>query len=201
MSLHCTSIGFWRRFPVVSLHSRVCKLKSMNGRSEGSYNEVVWREGLPQNLRPSSFGVSLRPSSFGVSLRPSSFGASSKHEGKEIAVNRIESNWVINFLLLLSTVVLLVVNADLDVCGHCVVDGQLKCEKWLREDDSKPQDSKKSWWLNRSIGHSGEESLVWDYPFAEGRLFVLTISAGLEGFHLMIDGRHITSFPYRLVCL
>jgi len=79
-----------------------------------------------------------------------------------------------------------------------LVDGQLKCEKWLREDDSKPQDSKKSWWLNRSIGHSGEESLVWDYPFAEGRLFVLTISAGLEGFHLMIDGRHITSFPYRL---
>ncbi len=96
--------------------------------------------------------------------------------------------------------ILLVVNADFDVCCHCVVDGQLKCEKWLREDDSKPQDSKKSWWLNRSMGHSGEESLVWDYPFAEGRLFVLTISAGLEGFHLMIDGRHITSFPYRLVC-
>ncbi len=28
-------------FPVVSLHSRVCKLKSMNGRSEASDNEVV----------------------------------------------------------------------------------------------------------------------------------------------------------------
>ncbi|PPD87690.1 hypothetical protein GOBAR_DD15387 [Gossypium barbadense] len=31
----------------------------------------------------------------------------------------------------------------------------------------------------------------------EGRLFVLTLSAGLEGYHVNVDGRHVTSFPYR----
>ena len=39
----------------------------------------------------------------------------------------------------------------------------------------------------------------WPYPFVEGRLFVLTISAGLEGYHVNVDGRHVTSFPYRPV--
>ena len=39
----------------------------------------------------------------------------------------------------------------------------------------------------------------WPYPFAEGKLFVLTLSAGLEGYHISVDGRHVTSFPYRTV--
>lgn len=39
----------------------------------------------------------------------------------------------------------------------------------------------------------------WPYPFEEEKLFVLTISAGLEGYHVNVDGRHVTSFPYRTV--
>ncbi|KAL6534358.1 Hydroxyproline O-galactosyltransferase galt5 [Orobanche hederae] len=31
------------------------------------------------------------------------------------------------------------------------------------------------------------------------KLFVLTLSAGLEGYHVNVDGRHVTSFPYRTV--
>lgn len=82
-----------------------------------------------------------------------------------------------------------------------VVDGLRKCEKWLRKDDDKPRESKKSWWLDRLMSRSDKETLEWEYPLSEGRLFVLTIRAGLEGFHLTIDGRHISSFPYRTVSL
>ncbi|GFQ07841.1 probable beta-1 3-galactosyltransferase 19 [Phtheirospermum japonicum] len=31
-----------------------------------------------------------------------------------------------------------------------------------------------------------------------GKLFVLTLSAGLEGYHVNVDGRHVTSFPYHI---
>lgn len=51
-------------------------------------------------------------------------------------------------------------------------------------------------WLNRLIGRP---SIDWPYPFAEGKQFVLTITAGLEGYHVNVDGRHVTSFPYRTV--
>lgn len=44
-------------------------------------------------------------------------------------------------------------------------------------------------------------TIDWPYPFAEGRLFVLTVSAGLEGYHVNVDGRHVTSFPYRTVSI
>ncbi|XP_022942277.1 hydroxyproline O-galactosyltransferase GALT4-like [Cucurbita moschata] len=77
------------------------------------------------------------------------------------------------------------------------VDGQVKCEKWIRDDDSHSEESKVIWWLNRLIGRTKKVAIDWPYPFAEGRLFVLTVSAGLEGYHINVDGRHVTSFPYR----
>ncbi|KAL5216956.1 hypothetical protein ABZP36_017640 [Zizania latifolia] len=77
------------------------------------------------------------------------------------------------------------------------VDGQLKCEKWIRDDDSKSEESNPKWWLNRLIGRGKEVSANWPYPFAEGKLFVLTITAGLDGYHINVDGRHVASFPYR----
>lgn len=79
------------------------------------------------------------------------------------------------------------------------VDGQVKCEKWVRddEDDDKSEESKATWWLNRLIGRTKKVSFDWPYPFAEEKLFVLTLSAGLEGYHINVDGRHATSFPYR----
>lgn len=49
------------------------------------------------------------------------------------------------------------------------------------------------------MGRKKVVPLDWPYPFAEGKLFVLTISAGLEGYHITVDGRHVTSFPYRTV--
>ncbi|KAK7252318.1 hypothetical protein RIF29_36173 [Crotalaria pallida] len=77
------------------------------------------------------------------------------------------------------------------------VDGQVKCEKWIRDDDSRSEEWKATWWLNRLIGRKKQVPIDWPYPFAEGKLFVMTLSAGLEGYHVSVDGRHVTSFPYR----
>ncbi|KAE8688278.1 putative beta-1,3-galactosyltransferase 20 [Hibiscus syriacus] len=77
------------------------------------------------------------------------------------------------------------------------VDGQVKCEKWIRDDDNGSEDSKATWWLKRLIGQKNKVAFDWPYPFVEGKLFVLTLSAGLEGYHINVNGRHVTSFPYR----
>ncbi|KAM7273260.1 hypothetical protein ACFE04_027924 [Oxalis oulophora] len=77
------------------------------------------------------------------------------------------------------------------------VDGQVKCEKWIRDDDDHSEESKSIWWLNRLIGRTKKVVVNWPFPFAEEKLFVLMLSAGLEGYHVSVDGRHITSFPYR----
>ncbi|KAL6997267.1 hypothetical protein U1Q18_007391 [Sarracenia purpurea var. burkii] len=80
------------------------------------------------------------------------------------------------------------------------VDGEVKCEKWIRRDNqSKSKDSNATWWLNRMIERV-KESVDWrlyPYPFAEGKPFVLTLSAGFQGYHVNVDGRHVTSFPHR----
>ncbi|KAF3958706.1 hypothetical protein ACB098_04G119100 [Castanea mollissima] len=77
------------------------------------------------------------------------------------------------------------------------VDGQVKCEKWIRDDDSRSEESKATWWLKRLIGKTKKVTVDLPFPFSEGNHFVLTIRAGLEGYHVDVGGRHITSFPYR----
>ncbi|KAF3656471.1 putative beta-1,3-galactosyltransferase 17 [Capsicum annuum] len=79
------------------------------------------------------------------------------------------------------------------------VDRQVKCENWIRDDDdNQSEQSKSSWWLNRLItGRTKKMSIDWPYPFSENKLFVLTLSADFEGYHINVDGRHVTSFLYR----
>ncbi|KAL9682644.1 hypothetical protein QQ045_014446 [Rhodiola kirilowii] len=77
------------------------------------------------------------------------------------------------------------------------VDGQVKCEKWIRDDSNHSEESKSTWWLSRLVGRTKKVSIDWPFPFEEDKLFVLTLSAGFEGYHLNVDGRHISSFPYR----
>lgn len=64
--------------------------------------------------------------------------------------------------------------------------------------DSK--ESKTSSWFNRFIGREQKPDVVWPFPFIEGKLFILTIRAGLDGYHISVGGRHISSFLYRPVC-
>lgn len=80
------------------------------------------------------------------------------------------------------------------------VDGQVKCEKWVNGEDNQSNEPKGAWWLKRVIKRRTDKVTVdWPYPFVENKLFVLTLTAGLEGYHINVDGRHVTSFPYRTV--
>ncbi|WVZ11657.1 hypothetical protein V8G54_016187 [Vigna mungo] len=83
--------------------------------------------------------------------------------------------------------------------GEDTVDGLVKCEKWIRGDDGDRHavESKAEWWLKRLIGRTKRVAVDWPFPFSVNKLFVLTLSAGLEGYHVYVDGRHVTSFPYR----
>lgn len=81
------------------------------------------------------------------------------------------------------------------------VDGKVKCESWIRDDDddNHSEQLKSTRWSNSLMGLKEKVSLGWSFPFSEDRLFVLTLSAGIEGYHVNVDGRHVTSFPYRTV--
>ncbi|XP_019164731.1 PREDICTED: hydroxyproline O-galactosyltransferase GALT5-like [Ipomoea nil] len=76
------------------------------------------------------------------------------------------------------------------------VDGQVKCERWILDDNGGSEESKVMWWLKRIVKRTKRVSVDWPYPFVENRMFVLTVSAGFDGFHISVDGRHVTSFPY-----
>ncbi|KAI9197871.1 hypothetical protein LWI28_005852 [Acer negundo] len=78
-----------------------------------------------------------------------------------------------------------------------LVDGYVRCEKWMRNGVVDSKDSKTASWFKRFIGREQKPEVTWPYPFAEGRLFILTLRAGVDGFHINVGGRHVTSFPYR----
>lgn len=81
-----------------------------------------------------------------------------------------------------------------------VVDGFIKCEKWEHVDSVDSKETKTTSWLKRFVGRAKKPEMTWPFPFAEGKLFVLTIQAGVEGYHIYVGGRHVSSFPYRMVC-
>lgn len=79
-----------------------------------------------------------------------------------------------------------------------LVDGYLRCEKWMRNDITDTKESKIFSWFERFIGRAKKPEVTWPFPFREGRMFVLTIRAGVDGYHINAGGRHVTSFPYRM---
>ncbi|GMH26069.1 hypothetical protein Nepgr_027912 [Nepenthes gracilis] len=78
-----------------------------------------------------------------------------------------------------------------------LIDGYRRCEKWMVNDVIDTKESKTTSWFKRFIGRKQKPEMTWPFPFAEGRMFILTIRAGIEGYHISVGGRHITSFPYR----
>ncbi|CAL0324887.1 unnamed protein product [Lupinus luteus] len=78
-----------------------------------------------------------------------------------------------------------------------LVDGYRRCEKWMRNDIVDSKESKTTSWFKRFIGREQKPEVTWPFPFAEGRMFILTLRAGVDGYHINIGGRHVTSFPYR----
>ncbi|KAG6490745.1 hypothetical protein ZIOFF_052055 [Zingiber officinale] len=77
------------------------------------------------------------------------------------------------------------------------VDEFVKCESWEHEDTTNLKEPKTISWLKRFIGRAKKPEMKWPFPFTEGKLFVLAIQAGVEGYHIYVGGRHISSFPYR----
>ncbi|CAH8354291.1 unnamed protein product [Eruca vesicaria subsp. sativa] len=82
-----------------------------------------------------------------------------------------------------------------------IVDSHVKCEKWIHDDDNYSEGSRTRWWLNRLIGRRKRVKVEWPFPFVEEKLYVLTLSADLEGYHFNDDGQHVTSFPYRTMSI
>jgi beta-1,3-galactosyltransferase len=37
------------------------------------------------------------------------------------------------------------------------------------------------------------------FPFKQGYLAIATLRVGVEGIHMTVDGKHVTSFTYRMV--
>lgn len=81
------------------------------------------------------------------------------------------------------------------------VDGLPRCEKWMKNDIVDLKESRTTSWFNRFIGRAQKPEVTWPYPFVEGKLFVMTIRAGVDGYHIVVGGRHVTSFSYRTVIL
>lgn len=84
-------------------------------------------------------------------------------------------------------------------CVSFAVDGLKKCEKWERQDIVESRETKTSSWFNRFIGRAKKPEMTWPFPFSEGKMFVLTIQAGVEGYHINVGGRHVASFSHRMV--
>jgi hydroxyproline O-galactosyltransferase 2/3/4/5/6 len=59
------------------------------------------------------------------------------------------------------------------------VDGFIKYEKWAQDDITDFKDSKSTSWLKMFIGRRKKPVMIWSFPFVEGRMFVLTIQAGV----------------------
>ncbi|KAF8681863.1 hypothetical protein HU200_045308 [Digitaria exilis] len=78
------------------------------------------------------------------------------------------------------------------------VDGLVKCEEWSGSIGDASEELKRLWLRNHIAGKKSRNWIDWPYPFKEDELFVLTLSAGLEGYHFHVDGKHLTSFPYRV---
>lgn len=74
------------------------------------------------------------------------------------------------------------------------VEGLPYCERWLQEDGDAEEPT---WWLRRLIERKEKPEMSWRYPFSQNRSFIMTVRAGLEGYHMSVDGNHVTSFGYQ----
>ncbi|XP_039783079.1 hydroxyproline O-galactosyltransferase GALT6-like isoform X2 [Panicum virgatum] len=76
-------------------------------------------------------------------------------------------------------------------------DGLVKCEEWSGNIGDTSKELKRFRLQNHITGQKSRNWIDWPYPFIEDELFVLTLSTGLDGYHFHVDGKHVTSFPYR----
>ncbi len=79
------------------------------------------------------------------------------------------------------------------------VDNLESCSSKVGENIILSQESGESTTTaSNSISGGRDKSKLW-FPFAEGIPFAATLWMGAEGFHMTVNGRHISSFQYRQV--
>lgn len=79
-----------------------------------------------------------------------------------------------------------------------VVDGLASCYEQLIRSNMEESQNVTQKQVNNSVVHAHVRA---NFPFGEGSPFTATLWAGLEGFHMTVNGRHETSFKYREVRL
>ncbi|CAA6653912.1 unnamed protein product [Spirodela intermedia] len=78
---------------------------------------------------------------------------------------------------------------------NLTVDGLLRCGELA---GGIPRNSSSSSHGGEAGDKSkGSSSVSMNFPFVEGHAFTATLWAGLQGFHMTVNGQHETSFPYR----
>lgn len=77
----------------------------------------------------------------------------------------------------------------LALCNEEVIRGSMEDNMNVSHSNGKVSSN-----VSRESAHSSE-----NFPFLEGSLFTATVWAGLEGFHLTVNGRQETSLAYREV--
>jgi len=78
-----------------------------------------------------------------------------------------------------------------------IVDNLESCSSKVGENVILSQESGESTTTaSNSISGGRDKSKLW-FPFAEGIPFAATLWMGAEGFHMTVNGRHISSFQYR----
>lgn len=77
------------------------------------------------------------------------------------------------------------------------VDGLVRCNEQLGETTSKQNLNGSLLDVEKQVGPSKSSLLSSNSPFIEGQPFAATLWAGVEGFHITVNGKHETSFAYR----
>ena len=80
------------------------------------------------------------------------------------------------------------------MCNDFAVDGLTMCNPDIGQNISRRLGPG----LWNGINVYEGTAKTW-FPFAEGLPFVVTVSAGWDGFHVSVNGKHVTSFKYRQV--
>ncbi|WOL06374.1 hydroxyproline O-galactosyltransferase [Canna indica] len=85
------------------------------------------------------------------------------------------------------------------VDGNLKVDGLVRCNEQFAESMSTPENANGSLPDDYKSTEHSKRSVhrTVGFPFIEGFPFTATLWAGLEGFHMTVNGRHETSFAYR----
>lgn len=79
------------------------------------------------------------------------------------------------------------------------VDGLTQCNLQAIRDTTEANLNASQSSSNKFTNVSNVVARVSDFPFAEGVPFTASLWAGIEGFHMTVNGRHETSFAYREV--